>query len=412
MKIILVLLDGLGDRSYEILGNRTPLEAAETSNLNRLASLGGNGLLHASMQGQCLPSETAHFLLFGYDYRDFPGRGLLEAVGYGVNFDDDDVLTLAHFSGVTWRDGKPVFTHGRKDITADYEELGRLFAALSTFETCGIRFRLRQTRQNDAILIASGDASPYVSDADPMILGHSMMKALPLPGNPEPEKAARTAKALNEYVEYCHRALTGPELEPPWPVNYLGIQRSGRRTALTPFDRLWNLKSKMIASGAVYGGLAREIGMEFAAVRDSENPGDDLKERIRTALSDPDHDFVHVHTKAPDEAAHEQDPELKKNVIEQLDRGMDELAAAVESGEDLLAVVTADHSTPSMSPMVHSGEPVPVIMAGPKVRRDRVRTFDEIAAASGCLGMLRGKELMLMALNFADKGSLLTQFFF
>ena len=78
----------------------------------------------------------------------------------------------------------------------------------------------------------------------------------------------------------------------------------------------------------------------------------------------------------------------------------------VEAERDILVVVTADHSTPSISPMIHSGEPVPVIMAGPSVRRDDVRKFSEIHAAKGCLGMLRGDELMLMILNFSNRGNL------
>ena len=100
MKTILVLLDGIGDRSYDSLEHRTPLQAAATPNMDRLAAMGSNGLYHASHSGQCLPSEIAHFLMFGYDRRNFPGRGLLEAVGEGVNFTNDDVLCLAHLAGV------------------------------------------------------------------------------------------------------------------------------------------------------------------------------------------------------------------------------------------------------------------------------------------------------------------------
>jgi 2,3-bisphosphoglycerate-independent phosphoglycerate mutase len=99
-KIILILLDGLGDRSYPILNHQTPLQAANTPNLDRLATMGGNGLFHASAIGQCLPSEMAHYLLFGYDAKHFPGRGLLEAVGFGVPFDEGDVLSLAHLASV------------------------------------------------------------------------------------------------------------------------------------------------------------------------------------------------------------------------------------------------------------------------------------------------------------------------
>ena len=84
MRCILVILDGLGDRGCAVFGGRTPLQAAHTQNLDHLARIGMNGLVHCTLQGVAMPSETAHFLLFGYDLPDFPGRGVLEAVGEGI----------------------------------------------------------------------------------------------------------------------------------------------------------------------------------------------------------------------------------------------------------------------------------------------------------------------------------------
>jgi len=109
----------------------------------------------------------------------------------------------------------------------------------------------------------------------------------------------------------------------------------------------------------------------------------------------------------PDEAAHPGDPKRKESAITTLDRGLDKLVQAVETRNDLLVVVTADHSTPSISPLIHSGEPVPVAMAGPTVRRDGVEAFDEVSAARGSLGLLRGRELMLTILNHADRSVML-----
>jgi 2,3-bisphosphoglycerate-independent phosphoglycerate mutase len=153
MKTVLVLLDGIGDRSYKVLNHRTPLQAADTPHLDRLARIGANGLFHGSVQGQCLPSETAHHLLLGYDIHDFPGRGLLEAVGSGVIFDDTDVLSLAHLAGINWEDGVPILCHGRKDFDRDEEEMRILFAAITPHEVGDIHFRIHQIRTNDAILI-------------------------------------------------------------------------------------------------------------------------------------------------------------------------------------------------------------------------------------------------------------------
>lgn len=79
-RCILVILDGLGDHGHAVFGGQTPLQAASTPNLDRLASLGMNGLYHSYLQGVAMPSEIAHFLMFGYDLTDFPGRGYLEAM--------------------------------------------------------------------------------------------------------------------------------------------------------------------------------------------------------------------------------------------------------------------------------------------------------------------------------------------
>jgi 2,3-bisphosphoglycerate-independent phosphoglycerate mutase len=413
MNIILILLDGLGDRSYRILNYRTPLQAAHTPNLDRLARLGSNGLFHAASPGQCLPSETAHYLLFGYDLETFPGRGLLEAVGEGVAFDDSDVLCLAHLSGVSWQDGLPILTQGRSDIERNVQETGELFAAIATYEAHGISFRLHQTRRNDAILILSGRASPYVSDSDPMVKGRPMACIRPLSNSPEPEQAARTAKAFNMYLTHSHRVLSNHAVNRLSAVrdlpaaNFLATQRCGRRIVQEPFHQRCGMAGMLIASSSIYGGLAHEIGLTFVLAKDSPDAGEDLRRRIRLALADSSHDFILVHTKVPDEAAHTGDPRSKEDVIASLDRGLDELVKVVETRDDLLVVVTADHSTPSISTLIHSGEPVPVAMVGSTIRRDAVDSFDEVSAARGCLGLLRGRELMLTILNHADRSSLL-----
>jgi 2,3-bisphosphoglycerate-independent phosphoglycerate mutase len=413
MKLLLLLLDGIGDRSYAVLGRRTPLQAAHTPNLDRLAQWGSNGLYHAARPGQCFPSETAHFLLFGYELDRFPGRGLLEAVGDGVPFDTNDVLCLAHLTSVSWESGVPVLTHGRRDIKGDPREIEALYKAITTFNTGQIRFRLHQTHFNDAILVVKGPVSPYISDSDPMRAGRPLARVRALSQNPEPKESARTAEALNRYLSYCHRQLSVHDINRKHmekgipPANFLATLRSGRKIKQEAFYDRWGLKGMLIASAAVYGGLAHELRLTFNRVRDSGDAGDDLRERIRMGLSDPDHDFIHVHTKAPDEAGHTGDPEYKRDVISRLDAGLDELVSAVKNRDDVLVAVTADHSTPSGSALIHSGEPVPVTFAGVNVRRDEVCSFDEVSAAGGALGHLRGAELILMMLNCADRSALM-----
>ena len=413
MKVVLILLDGLGDRAYKVLNHRTPLQAAHTPNLDRLARLGSNGLFHAALPGQCLSSEIAHHLLFGYDLEKFPGRGFLEAVGAGVAIKDRDVLCLAHLASVNWEKGLPLLTHGRNEIKGNTEEINQLFAAITPYEVQGISFRLHQTGRNDAILVLRGQSSPYVSDSDPMVSDRAMARILPLSNNPEAKQAARTAQAFNQYLTHCYKVLAHHHVNRLLqarnlpPANFLATQRCGRRIAQEPFGQRWGLAGMLIASGFIYGGLAHELGLTFVPVKDGPDPGEDMRKRIRLALADTSHDFVHVHTKVPDEAAHKGDPKLKEAAIAALDRGLDELVKEVESRDNLLVVVTADHSTPSISTLIHSGEPVPIAMVGQAVRRDEVHAFDEVSAAAGCLGLLRGRELMLTILNCADRSVLL-----
>ena len=399
MKIILVLLDGLGNRAYKELGYKTPLQAANTPNLDYLSKIGSNGLYHSSIPGECLPSEIAHYLMFGYDRDDFPGRGLLEAVGENVQFNENDVLCLTHLTGIEWKKGIPVLLRGRDETKGEKEELGRLFKSVSEYESRGISFKLVQTRRNDAILIMKGKASPYISDSDPITMGNPIAGVLPVDNNPEPELAVNTAIALNEYLAYCHEILSKKSNK----ANFLVTQRCGKRHAQKVFEELWGLKGLLIASGSIYTGLANEVGMDYLKVKYSGDCYRDLVERIAIALDDNEHNFIHVHTKAPDEAAHKGTPLHSKEIISELDKGFSDLIKELKKRDDILLAVTADHSTPSDSCLIHSGEPVPVIITGRNVRRDNVQQFDEINASNGCLGFLRGKELMMMLLNYADR---------
>lgn len=404
MKFILVLLDGLGDRSYASLGYKTPLQAARTPNMDKMAVLGANGLYHASFSGQSLPSESAHYLMFGYSLAGFPGRGLLEAVGEGVDFDDQDVLILAHLCNVKRKTGRLILNGGRDQIKGSKKEIGDLFQMLGPYEIDKIEFEIHQTRRNDALLVLKGTASPYISDSDPITPGLPIAKVVPLDKNPEQRKAVFTARAINRYLSHCYQLLS--HLEHPSTANFLTTQRAGKRRMQTSFYSKWGLTGKLISSVSVLRGLAKELGMESVKVEDTDDPGRDLKERIKLALNENQCDFIHVHTKVPDEAAHHDDPDLKRRQIEKLDRGLGELLKVVDKRKDIIVALTADHSTPSQSAMIHSGEPVPVLFVGPTVRRDAVRHFDEISAATGGLGILKGAEILHVAINCLDRGVL------
>lgn len=411
-KCILILLDGLGDRSYEELNDLTPLQAARTPALDRLAREGANGLYHAARLGQALPSENAHFSLFGYDLKAFPGRGALEALGAGIALTPGTVAVLAHFVSVTESpEGMLLLIDGKPD--ASDNELQVLFQTVEHFETENTRIRLHPTHGFRGILTLDGSVAPFITDSDPIEKGRLLTAVLPWQAFADDRSSVNTANDLEAYLRWAYRALSRhPQnkirrKKGRLPLNALVTQRAGQLKEISAFEQAYGLRGLSIASGLIYHGLASYLRMDVRKVTDSDDPGNDLAERLEMAMESlTDYDFIHVHTKMPDVAGHTKNPLFKKQVIEDLDKGIGRLVERLVNDPELLVVVTADHSTPSAGPLIHSGEAVPLIFCGPGVRRDAVRHYDEISTACGALGPVRGKELMYLIVNHLDRAKL------
>ena len=410
-KCILILLDGLGDRSYRELDFKTPLQAAKTPVLDRLAQASANGIYHAACMGQALPSENAHFIMFGYDIKEFPGRGALEALGAGIVFQHKDVAVLSHFVSITESEKKLVLKEG-KPVISD-REIAEFVDVVREFETGGVRIRFHPTGGIRGIVTLHGSVSPFITDSDPFVNNRPLINIQPWDGYRDDPATAITAQALKKYLihvydELCVHPVNQARIKNgKLPINCLVTQRAGQLKHVTPFDDRYGLRGLSMASGPMYWGLGTYIGLDVKKVTDTGNPGKDLAERIHMAYAClNEYDFIHVHTKTPDEVAHTKNPLAKKSVIESLDKGIGKGIQPLLEDPDLLVIVTADHSTPSSGPLIHSGESVPILFHGSGVRRDRVRQFDEISAAAGALGTLRGKELIYMVLNHLNRSKL------
>lgn len=405
---ILLLLDGLGDRAYDRLGGRTPLQAAHTPHLDALASGGGLGLYRAGLVGQALPSENAHFAMFGRSPEEFPGRGPLEALGYGLDIAPDDVVVLAHLAAVQ-QDGDVYRL--KKDVPkADDETAATLVAAVDSFEAEGITIRYHAFKGTFGVLVLSGNASPYFTDTGVMLHGATIPKIQPHATHANDPATQATCRALTRYVLHARSILTAhPANEArreqgDSPLDFIVTQRPGRADAVPSLRQTHGLDALSISSGAMYRGLCRHLGMSHIAAPDSGYAEADYRAALKLARSNQEaFDFIHVHTKAPDQAAHSKSSQAKLQAIEALDRAIGAEGMDFASDPDVLLVVAADHSTPSSGPLIHSGEPVPLLFHGKGIRKDEETRFDEIAAARGALGSLRGNELMLSILNALNR---------
>lgn len=410
MRCILLLLDGLGDRSHPVCNGKTPLQAAHTPNLDRIASIGMNGMFHSHLQGTALPSELAHFLMFGYRLEEFPGRGVVEGLGEGLDIRQGDVALLARIFSVSEEQDTLILRHENPDL--DRKSCQILHEAIRHFSRDDLEAEFLPARGIGGILRLRGDVSKYVTDSNPIIEGRPLMDAFPHRSKSSDPLAVNTASFLNDYLRWSYRTLSGHPLNGKRiinglpPINAVGTQRAGMLSNLPSFLDKWGLRGLLIASGAVYHGLGRVVGMETLRVKDTDDPAKDLRERLETAYQAKNHDFIHVHTKVTDEAGHTRDPKVKKRVIEVLDTALDYALQEIIPDDDVLFIVTADHSTASSGTMIHTGESVPLVMSGKFTRNDEVRKFDEVSCAAGGLGLVKGTELMYLVLNFLDRGKL------
>jgi 2,3-bisphosphoglycerate-independent phosphoglycerate mutase len=379
LPIVLVLLDGLGDRAHDVLGGRTAGEAATTPNLDALATRGSCGLLYAVGPGRAPSSEVAHWAMLGYRPDEFPGRAVFEALGRGQDVSDEHVFAYAALRPAERREDGWWLT-GRPDPERDAEEAAGLVERCDGIEIGGLSFSLQQVWRGEAVLRIAGGADERVTDTDAFFRDrHPVLRPRPL----VPE-AERTARACEEWSREVMRRLEGERF------NVMTLKWFGRPRPVPSFRERHGLSGSFAAESAFLRGLGRSLGLQpIEAKLDLELVGERL---------DAGDSFAYVHDKRADEAGHTKDPREKQEAIETLDAELSALPT-----DRAIVCVTGDHATPASPEVIHSGDPVPLLVAGPGVRVDAVTRFGELDCAAGILGQLRGSDLMPVLLNAADR---------
>jgi len=411
LPIVLVILDGLGDRPLAELDGATPAEAAATPVLDALARRGASGLHLPFGWGRATTSEWAHWSLLGYEGLPFCGRAVLEALGAGLEVPMGSPTLHAALRSATERDGR-LWVTGRT-APADADDAAALLASLAPATVDGIALRLEPLGGGEAILALTGAGSAEVTDTDPFFADlHPWMRPLPLAGASDPAEARRTATALETHLRRCRAVLVdhpvnaGRRRRGLPTLDVLTTKWAGRRGPLPAFEARTGLRGASVASTPLYAGLARLLAMAAEVVPHRRDSGKDMAARIdaarrRIAAGDT---LVHVHTKATDEAGHSKRPRAKLEVLEAIDPG---LAGLLDLCGEAVVAVTGDHATPSAGGLLHSGDPTPLVVAGPTVRPDAVTRFGEAPAAAGAYGRLRAADLLPLLAGHANRPALL-----
>lgn len=394
-KVIMAIADGLGDRPYEILDNKTPLEYARTPTLDHLATEGITGMMDLISPGVPVGTDMGHLILFGYKPEDYPGRGPIEARGIGMEVKEADIVLRCNFATVD-KNGVVVDRRAGR-IREGTQALGEALNGIKLDN--GVQAFFQAATEHRAVLILRGAGlSDQVSDTDPHApndgISYSLAEALD--GSLE---AKKTAESLNLFLEKSYEILQGHPVnkkrieEGKLPANFIITRGAGKNIELEPPGYKAGFTGSCIAGERTVLGVANLAGYQtITDISMTGNMDTNIELKAAKALEKIKvNDIVYVHLKAPDIKGHDNEPIAKAESIELFDKMVNLITDHLP--EDVYLALGADHSTPCEFGE-HSGEPVPVVIYGPNIRRDHVSKYSEIDCALGGLGRMNGQQFI------------------
>ncbi|MEM3031705.1 MAG: 2,3-bisphosphoglycerate-independent phosphoglycerate mutase [Nitrososphaerota archaeon] len=407
MKAVILIMDGLGDRPCKTLSGMTPLQIARKQLLDRLAVEGETGLVDVISPGLPNGSDTGHLAILGYNpFDNYPGRGPFEALGAGIDLRSGDVAFRCNFATVG-PDGVIVDRRAGRITSEESAALARDLSEMSLPDHPDVRIIFKPTVEHRGVLVLRGShLSPRVADTDPHQEGARVIEPNPMDST---EEARTTSEILITFLRKASQVLANHEINRKRigsglpPANHLILRGAGQFRALQPIQQRFGVGCAVVAGGALYRGVCRAAGFDVMDVAGATGTYDtDLGAKVQAVMSAvKSYDLVLLHVKATDTASHDRNPARKKEMIERVSQSLGPLYELAGSGEIYIAV-TGDHTTPSEIGE-HRGDPVPILIWGPDVRRDCVERFDEVSCSRGGLHRIRGVDIMPIISNYLGK---------
>jgi len=379
-KIVMLVADGLGGLPHEV-GGQTELEAANTPNLDALATRGVQGLSHPVLPGISPGSGPGHLGLFGYDPLKYQiGRGALEATGIGFELQDGDVAIRCNFCTL---DADGNITDRRAGRIAT-ELSAPLAESLRQIQIEGIEIFVEPVKEHRFVVVLRGPGlGGNVLDTDPQATGVPPLD--PVATDPASEKTVEVAK---QFLVQAREILKDQE-----HANFHTMRGFAAKPKLPTFAEVYGLRAAAVAVYPMYKGLARLVGMNI--IGNASN----LDEQATVVKENWDkYDFFFVHFKYTDSTGEDGNFEAKKQRTEDFDAFIPQI---LELNPDVI-IVTGDHSTPSFLSN-HSWHPVPTLLASDCCRYDQQTAFNESTCLLGGLGQFEAKHLMTLALANAGR---------
>jgi len=376
-KLVLLVMDGLGDIRHPDNDYRTPLEDASTPNLDELTMKSALGRILPVDYGITPGSGPAHLGLFGYDPREVEiGRGVMEVVGMGMDLRAGDVAARANLCTV--QDGVIVDRRaGRPATEVSAEKVKVLQQKVARIDDVDLIIEPGEGHRFGVIFRGPGLAGD-ATDTDPHENGEPLHES-----KPTSDRGAKMADIANRFGKLAMEALAGHE-----PMNAVMLRGISERPSIATVHEKFGLRCGAIATYPMYRGLAQLVGMDLLET------GTSLEDEFQTYLDRwDDYDYFFIHVKPTDEAGEDGAHDRKVQAIEAVDAVLPML---FEKAPEVLAI-TGDHSTPC--PMkLHSWHPVPLLLHSPRCGADRRPRFTEDACNGGGLGIFPARYLFPLLL--------------
>jgi len=430
MKLIFIILDGVPDRPCNEFNGLTPLEAANTPNLDKLAKQGKMGEI--VIINEKIPPETdsAVLALFGYDPIIYNrGRGPLEAYGMGINFEEGDLVIRCNFA--TMLDDKIVDVRAGRISSEESKRLVDFVQENIELNTFFVDVKFVHTLNYRALLILHpkiGKLSDQISNTHPgyerlpgymelpkeMVGEKKFEECVPLDNKRE---SKISATLINEFTEKSHELLENHQMNLERkqmgfnPANLLIMRGAGKSLPkLENFEEKYEHRWLCLGDTPGEKGIAKLLGMDtlknLPDPKSDELSGNSTIEQIDEAVKNDmeirvkellknfyNYDCFYLHIKGPDPFGHAGLPEKKKRVIEGIDKWFfEELLNNINLNETIVCV-TSDHSTPC-SLKAHSSDTVPVLISGGKIKSDPLDKFGESFCKKGSIKKIKATELI------------------
>ncbi|MCB1037005.1 MAG: 2,3-bisphosphoglycerate-independent phosphoglycerate mutase [Acidobacteria bacterium] len=405
---LLLIIDGMPDRPVRALGGRTPLQAAHTPTLDRLAREGSCGLADPVAPDVVPDTAAGSLALFGQSPVTLQ-RGPVEALGAGLSMEAGDVALRGNFASLDA--AGQVIDRRAGRIREDAEELATALDRMRIRDDEGeVVVRVRSSTEHRlAVVLKGAELASSISGSDPGDGAPPGPPLVPRASDSADPKAERTARILARFEEEARRILREHPVNQrrsragEVPANVLLTRGAGQMHRPLPSAQVGLPRRLTCVSGdGTVLGIASWLGAEARSTDAmTANLDTDLRAKFQSALDAlRSRDLVVVHVKGADIAAHDLRPDLKAQFLEAVDKELSWFLEKWRSGP-LRIAVASDHGTLSESGQ-HSADPVPVLLWGEGIPADEVQTYDEHAASTGSLQRF---PLQLLVRRLVDGGS-------